>query len=362
VFYTFPMAARAGNTGVSTLTLTIGSGEVMGALTCDGHPCWSETLALPLRNAISFADSTKDLKKTVKDMLGTASVAGMRALHKYQPDAQITRATIELSAPWAVTVARTARVRHSAEFAVTPELLAKLERHAIQGAIEATEAARNGALVELALIENETIGLLINGYPAKPGHEAHGETVSLTQLMSFAYREVETYLTEVVTGTFGQARATFTSSMARAYRELSRMPGHADACIVLVGGEVTELGIVRDGVLQFASYTPYGVRTLARELRDNCNMTIATALSFMGSDTLTYESSKESIDEVLSLYETNLVELFERGGDPFFMPQAFYVVCGNDMTAFFRERIAHAVLGATKRAPSIFAAPRVAQV
>lgn len=347
----------------ATLSLTIGSGYVRGSLRVGDVECWDRTVPLPLRNAVSFAESTKDVKKVVKEVVTDAAVAGRRALSAHAPETTVHRVQIEISAPWAVTVARTARVRHTAEFAVTPEILAQLERCAIQGAVEATTTDQHGKLPELELIESETIGLLINGYPARPGHAAHGETVSLTQLMSFAYREVKLCLDETVCGAFAKATVSYTSSMGHTYAGLSSMPGHHhDVCIVLVGGEVTELGIVRDGVLQSASYTPYGIRTLARELRDNCGMTIATALSFMGSDTLTYESTKESIDEVLSLYETNLIELFERNGDPFFMPQAFYIVSDEGMASFFRERVANAVLHATKRSPSIFSAPMNALV
>lgn len=347
------------NSGAPTygLVIDVGSGSVGAALVVshsnqkDGEILWALRTQLPLRDTIRFDDAFKDLTATLTSVLNEAGTKGIQALRSHDNSADVTQALVRVASPWSYTVLKTARTTHTDPFMVTPEILDSLEEKAVREAAEACIKEENQPLDVLKMTSHTTIGVSINGYTVRKAPDKKTSDVGVTELLCFVHTGVADAIIEAVGRSFPAASVSIHSALETYYTALSSLNVHLEnACLMTVSGEATELAVVHDGILAHATYTPYGTRTLARELRDHAGISVVEALGYLaGEDQVEYKKNAESIEEVLELFETNLVELFERAGDPLLLPKAIFLQTDLSTQRFFQARITKALkrLGGT---------------
>ncbi|MEX0918172.1 MAG: hypothetical protein WDZ93_03375 [Candidatus Paceibacterota bacterium] len=343
---------RTGNNASTYgLVIDIGSGSIGAAIVAStqgvekSEVLWSLRTQLPLRDAVRFEDVSKDLTTTLSDVLKEAGTKGIQALRKENGIANVTQALVRVASPWSYTVLKTARATHTGPFVVTPDLLDSLEERAVREATEACIKEENEPLSILKMTSHTTIGVSINGYSVKEASNKRTSDVGLTEVLCFVYASIADSITDTIGRSFPAASVSIHSALETYYTALSSLNVHLEnACLVTVSGEATELAVVHDGILAHATYTPYGTRTLARELRDHAGISAVEALGYLaGEDQIEHKKNAEAIEEVFELFETNLVELFERAGDPLLLPKAIFLQADLSTQTFFQARIARAL-------------------
>ena len=355
----FSMNASSGASKYGLL-LDIDSGSVGAAIVTSPHApedsiiLWSSREELPLRAQVAFDQASKDLAKGIENVCKKSGVEGVRVLSSSDAHARIDTILVRIAAPWAFTVTKSAHAKHTEDFSVTPDLLHVLEKRAIDEARDACAHTDNEPLNALAMIAYETVGVTINGYRMRGSELGKAATVGLTELIEFTFHDLVQTIEDTVSRTFPAARVALHTAMGTYATALASLHLHvSDASLLIIGGEATELGIVRNGMLQHTTYTPYGMRTLARELRDNCAMSLDDALTYMRTTEILHDAKQDMIDEVLELYETNLVELLERTGDSLLLPKTIFMQTEPGVASFFRERLTRAAKRITGSAPTV---------
>ena len=352
-------------TGVSQyefgLLLDIESGSIGAAIvTKPTHGCstitWSIRQELPFRSSIAFDDAANDLKKAIRDVAARSGIEGIRELRATNPEASISEVLVRIAAPWSFTITKTVHTKHDRAFTVTRGLIAALERRAVEEAGTAAKAAGD-ALNTLTMISNKTINVGINGYRVQTGALQETTNISLSQAIEFTYADLKAAIEDAVDRAFPMADISIHTAMETYCSALTTLPIHVDnSCLLIVGAEATELGVIRDGILCHTTYTPYGMRTLARQLHDNSGISQPEAMSYLRSDgTLDLGSKKERIDEVIELFETNLVELLERTGDTLLLPKTVFMHADAAAGPFFVKRVEAAMKRTVGGNPTVHA-------
>ena len=342
------------------LLLDIDSGSVGAAIVSSPHdPEASEILwmireELPLRSHVVFEEASKDLRSGIHSVCKKSGDEGVRALKRVHSNAHLNTILVRIAAPWAFTVTKSAYAKHEKDFSVTPDILHALERRATDEAREACAQKDNEPLNTLTMIANETVGVTINGYRVRGSKLGRAANVGLTELIEFTFEDLKEAIDDAVSRSFPAAAISLHTAIGTYATALSSLHlSMNDASLLIIGSEATELGIVRNGVLQHTTYTPYGMRTLARELRDNAGLSLEDALAYMRRGEIDHQATQEKIDEVLGLYETNLVELFERAGDSLLLPKTVFMHADPAAAAFFSKRIGRAIAHLTGNTPMV---------
>jgi Tfp pilus assembly PilM family ATPase len=104
-----------------------------------------------------------------------------------------------------------------------------------------------------------------------------------------------------------------------------------DSCLVNITYEATEIGIVRDGTLQYATHTPFGSFSLAREIADITSVPLLEAFQSLHNETPYAfmqnlpESQKAEVEKVIEAYTARVADLFHETGDDLSIPKQIFL-------------------------------------
>src|SRR5690606_7071728 len=149
-------------------------------------------------------------------------------------------------------------------------ILAALEARAAKEAADACNTQNHDPLHELAFIASQPVGVFVNGYPIRTFNQHPVTSVELTAVVEFTYTTVKETIEDALQRSFPPAALHYRTAM-ESYNSATSTPrlNTENACLIIPGGEATELGTARGEMLTNATYTPYRSRPLMRGLRDN---------------------------------------------------------------------------------------------
>ena len=346
--------------------IDIGSGSVLAAIVHSVHGnktpniVWSHREHAPLRNIDSLEQSSKAVMTALMNVSMLLDGEGRRALYEYSPTAKLTEVQCGISAPWSYTVTKTVNYRQENSFEITHELIEDIE-HTIEERI-IQDLQENDVLQDLGLqiITQATTGITANGYRvADPeGQQAKELSISHTSAVS------QQYLLDAIKEThdklFPQTKLHNTSFIFIFFNVIEEFLSPArDICLIDVTFEATEIGIVRDEVLMYATHTPYGSFSLARELAATTNIPLHEAFFHLHSDTLNSfkeRLNKQQSDEVeliFDSYVSKLAELFQQTGDALSIPKRILLHCNVRSESLYRDLVEKAAKRSIKAKPVI---------
>lgn len=343
------------------LIVEIGSGSVGAMFVASSENestpqiVWSTREEMPFRNKIGFTDALQDITDTVRSVFSDCSTAGMRALQDFDGRARVGDVHISITAPWAYTVSKRVHVEHETPFTVTEARISKLIDEAKKKAFAQFKEHRETAIDELTLITDDTIEMRANGYRISSAEDVTAERLDLARVCGFTYPELQSLLTDQVERIFPNAHCSIAPFLYRYYTAFRTLHfNSSEVGLVDVTNEATELGVVRDGILSHVTYTPYGIRSVAREIADVCDIPLTDALAYVRNEHDIRDSKHtEEIKKIFDLYETNLTELLQRTGDTLLIPRTMFIHSDVHVSSFITERIANAARNVTGTTHSI---------
>ena len=333
-----------------SLVFEIGSGSVGAALvqlSREGKP----KMLSALREPIPFQETISHARLPAL-MIGALD----RAFLSLQKDSiprlasaghavgKIPEAFVAFSAPWYLSETKQLRIEKIKPFAFSREIAdAALEAEADE--FEKKEQADEPETIPL---DSEIIGAILDGYPVKNPFGKRAMRAELSAYLSFTSKAVLDSVRTSIMKPFSPKEILFSSFPLAEYRILEKKIASEDFVMASICREVTEISLVKKGVLQETASFPIGKNHLVRKLMKLSGSSQEIASSeletyFRGAAAKSHSSNAEkAIEEVGTKWKKSFRECIEAFSNAHYLPSACYLLAQPGLSAFFEGLIRNA--------------------
>ena len=332
--------------------IDIGSGSVLVAIisskvgVAEPTVIWNYREHAPLRHIESIEQSAKSVLTALVNALLKFDSEGRRALYEYNKNTKIPEVQCFISAPWSYTITKSINYTQPEPFEITTELIEELVRTAEKKTtveLGRTESATN---LGLAVVARTTMDLLANGYRTVKPVGQYASDLSLSHASVVTQNYLIEELEQLRGKLFPEAQLHTLSKMLAFYNVVNDVvPNNFDTCLIDITYEATEIGIVRDGSLRYATHTSFGSFSLAREIATVTSVPLFEAFQYLHQDEPYHfmerlpQSQRDDIENVFLSYVDRLADLFHETGDDLSIPKQILVHADLKSEALFTDLI-----------------------
>ncbi len=347
--------------------IDIGSGSVLCAIVSSDqqkkHPeiIWSKREHSPLRKVDSLSDSAKSVMTSLMNALMALDGEGRKVLKEKTGQTKLPFIQVTIAAPWSYTATKIISYQHSDDFEVTEELVEELLRTAEQKVQE--EMLENERIHELGLsiVARTTMQIVANGYPIIVTGKQKAQVLKVIQASAVAQEYLLDAIQDAQDKMLPHTDLAQYSFMLPFYYTLSDLAeGVTEYCLVDITYEATEIGLIRDGVLNYCTHVPYGSFSLARDIAEVLSVPLEEAFGYLNTENFESHFEQYSIEqrarvkEILTKYQTKLAELFKETGDSLAIPKRIYLHSNLKTEGFFNKQILAAAEEATSMQHAVY--------
>lgn len=321
------------------LFVDIGSTSVaLGAVVFskEGHPHIEKIISSKIQvlSDLSFEKFEKEMQKSLN-----ISISQMLKEHPFPID----RIEVHLASPWYASQVRNAKLSRPTPFSVTKKVLDDMmTREAKLFSEEELGGDKEGAL---KVLESMVMKVKLNGYEVKDPIGVSAKDLEFSIFVSVAPTEVISGIEKIIERHYRKPIrfSTFLASSYLVVRDYFHQPGQY--LLVDIGGEVSDISLVRDGSLVQSVSFPRGRNFMLRKLSVGLGRSIDEAVSIC---TLYIEGKvdqglKESCDTILSKTKDEWLSAFQSAlfsiSSELSIPDTILLTCHADVAPWFVETI-----------------------
>jgi hypothetical protein len=285
---------------------------------------------------------------------------GRKVLAATNPKARISHIQSSISAPWAYTVTKSINYTQEEPFVITKSLIEELIKTTEQKIFD--DLKQNETLRELGLksITATTMSTLANGYRIEEPQDSKATEFSISRANVVAQEPIVEALSENTQKVFAHTTNQKLSFMLMTFSVMrDLLPQIYEIALVDITYEATELGVVRDGSLQYCTHTPFGMYSLAREIAAVLSVPLSEAFGYLHTpEPLAFteslsEAKKKEIDEIFEAYIERITSLFKETGDELSIPKTIALHVDLNSEPLFLSLIEKAAKRCTKSTPAV---------
>lgn len=345
----------------------VGSGSAMAAIVHSSEADPSPTIVWyvrehsPLKNINAISESAKSVNSSLMNALLLLDSDGRKALNAYRPDAKISELQCTVSAPWSHTVTKKINYTQEEPFEITSELIEELERTAEEKTTTELNGDAELAKLDLKVVAKTTMALTANGYRTIKPEGEFSPTVSLTHGSVVVQQYLIDSIDDMRSKLFPSAESKIISYMLALYCVAKDLyPAAQETCLVDVTYEATEIGIVREGSLQYTDHISFGLFSLAREISEITKAPLVETFKYLHGDTpyafleTITAGQKDDVETVFESYIDRLALLFKKTGDSLSIPKQLIVNTDAASEVLLKGLLEKAVKRAVKTNPVIY--------
>lgn len=338
----------------------IGSGSVLVAIiesrSQDTHPhiIWAKRETSRSKYTHTEEGATKDIITALMNAALLLDSEGRKVLKSHQSKAKITHLQVSIAAPWSYTVTKKITYKSKEPFTLTKEKIKSLVNTAYKKLDEEVERHEKIHDLGLEIISTDTYELFLNGYSTKNPENKTTTSVNLNYVSSVS----QEYLVEKIKDINGRILPRVKSklySFMLIFHKIMReqLPHQNEYCLVDITNNATEIGIVREGVLQYCTHIPIGAHSLVYLLSNDLKLPFDEVLGYIRAPEKTAfwqnlsGSQKENVDKILLGYQKALADLFRETGDGLTIPKLILVHSNHLTEQFFDDQLEAAAKMAT---------------
>lgn len=254
----------------------IGSGSVGGALVSfPTDKSESPIIKKSVRTEIDYINDKLSVSLFTKNML---KALGSTADLLYQskigaPD----RIVAVVAAPWYSSETRKVKMTKETSFVFTHKIANDLLDKELKSITLDHNKKTKTIYNELEIIEHHILEVSLNGYNVLDPIGIHTKSVEMNMIFSFSQKLFLDKIRKEIAKTFNEIPVHFSSFIVASYFAVRDKYVSPDSYLLLdVGGEVTEVGVVSNGILKASLSFPFGKKTFYKymctklevELRD----------------------------------------------------------------------------------------------
>ena len=331
------------NAGELALVFDVRSSSVGGALV-RLHKRGVPSIVLSLRESImnggGSADVDKFLFSTSKALDAVASKifkAGLGAP---------TKIFCILSSPWHISQTRIINLKKDKPFSFSLALADDLIKKEVLAFKEEHLAPHKKTKHELKIIELQNLKTMLNGYETYNPLDQKVEEVEMTLLISMSPEQVLSSIENVIKKYFHHETIKFASHTLAYFSVIRNLFMKQENFILIdVGGEVTELTMIKKNVLCESGSFPIGHLSITRGLASFISSTEGEATSYLTllnhghAEVLTEKKLKPIIDQLKMEWLKNFQESLANLSKDISVPYTIYLSVHKDFMNFFAEAI-----------------------
>ncbi|MEZ4195520.1 MAG: hypothetical protein R3B53_03995 [Candidatus Paceibacterota bacterium] len=345
----------------------IGSGSVLvtiiGSDPGKAHPdiIWSKREYTALQNIDSISQSAKNVMSSLLNAMMILDSEGRKALKEAVGISKLDFVQVTIAAPWSYTVTKTISYKHDEPFNVSPDLVEELLRTShkkVEEELSENEKANN---LGLSVVTRSCVGIIANGYPVTQPSNQKAKSLKIVESSAVAQNYLLDALEEVQHKVLPGSKSSLYSFMLIYYYLIKSLyPDTQEYCLVDITYEATEVGIVRDGILNYSTHTPYGAYSLAREISNILQIPLTEAFGHLHDENLNLDNltltagQKKDIEILLNSYTDKISALFHETGDALSVPKKIFLHGNLETEAFFKEQISVAAKKATGLSHAVY--------
>jgi hypothetical protein len=346
--------------------IDIGSGSVLTAIVASDQTkpepqiLWSHREHTPLRNIDSIQESAKAVMTALMNSLMKLDGEGRQMLSAYLSSARLTEIQTCISAPWSYTVTKTINYKQEETFEMNNNLIDELVRTAMQKTTDELSEQDSVNRLGLTIITRITMDIFANGYRVKGAVDGEVKNLSVTHSSVVTQQ----YLVETIDDLNDKLFSDVTNSKLSYILALfcvvqDLFPKTTEACLVDITYEASEIGIVREGSLNYSTHTPFGSFSLAREIAHITGVPLQEAFQALHTETpysfieSLPSTQKEDVTRVFDSYVEKLAGLFTETGDDLSIPKKIFLHVDLQSEPLFKDLVMKAVKQSIKSTPDV---------
>jgi hypothetical protein len=336
----------------------IGSSSVGAALTLFQKDAPAR-IVHTVRQPISFDDKPEP-ERFFQDMIAVLAQENMSVLKEGLPKLRFTEhgslsikhVAYVFSSPWCVSQTKMARIEKPEPFVLTRAVIEKIvDQNEKAFEAETLSADPSELSSKLAVIEKRVVHVSLNGYEVSDPYGKKARTAEISFLMSLAPKAVVDRISEVSMNSFHPRDTKMFSFPLVAFSMIRDSFHDVDDFVFLdVGGEISEISVVKRGLILETASFPAGFRSLVRKVASTFATTYAEAESLIklssagdGDDTLKEKLApviESASREWASAFHDVLAGLSTKAS----LPQDLFANANSDLAHYFifgikREKI-----------------------
>ncbi len=326
------------------IVFDVGSSSV-GVAAVELFPQRKPKVVFSAREPMAFQENLK-FNRFASSMLGALEKASRLLERAILPPHSEKTFSVFFASPWYASQTRISKKAFITPTSVTDKLLRDMQKKEVDDFRE-FEIHKLGT--DAVLIEAQNVQVKLNGYETPVPEGKNALTLETATYVSIVPRKIAHIVKEKITGIFHSQDVFFHTFSFSSFAVARDIFFHKKSFFFLdIGGEVTDISIVRDNVLQETRTFPMGKNFLLRKIALEFGAPYEEALSYftmMTSHKLAEQESgkaKKAMEaagtEWLSEFRGALYELSREGG---FLPHDIFFTADEDVSAWFAENIQH---------------------
>ncbi|MEK7157905.1 MAG: hypothetical protein AAB688_02380 [Patescibacteria group bacterium] len=253
----------------------------------------------------------------------------------------IKRAFYILSSPWCVSQTKIIKIKKNKPFEISDDSMNEIVKE------QEAQFLLSDSATDSVLIEKKIIGAKLNGYKLSDVYNRKSKDVELAFFMTSSPKSVIKELKAATLKYFNFQSSYFNSFALSSFSAIRDIyPDKENFVYLDVHGELTDLSIVKDGILVESVSFPIGksyfIRKLSKDLRISSEVEAYTLMNLYASGGCDEETSKKvklSIDASLKYWSDNFHSTLTSLSSSMYLPRTIFTIAGDEFSIFFVKNL-----------------------
>ncbi len=303
------------------IVFDIASGSVGASLMCTSRhdrPIVLYTYRAPIafkdyKNFDDFYHAMKSALVGVVDMLSKEGVPHLNFIPLRNK--HIKHVLVLFASPWFMSQTRRIHFEQTDSFELTPEMLQKITQKEIDDFLSEEHKKKIlNTSDSLSVIDHATVQVKLNGYEVSDPYNKKSKVLDTAIFLSVVSKQIREEVTSIIESAFGVRDIVFHTFPLASFSVLrDNFVAENNFAMIDMSGEVTDVSVIRDGVLKEVFSAPVGKNVLIREVSKQFTTVAEEAVSMLSmyaNDSLD-SKSRIKVERVLTQAVEKLKEFFE---------------------------------------------------
>jgi cell division ATPase FtsA len=314
-----------------SLVFNIGSGSVTGSVIRFTEKPGVDVLyysqeIIPIQKEVSASKHLELMKASLTSLVVKIPQKGWKIKNVYYI----------FSSPWSTSQTKTIRLKENKSFRLSESYLKRV----IDEAQKKSNITTEGKIIEQKIIQIKTNGYIVN--------EFKNELVKDAEISLF-YTVVPENILKEIEGIVNKSfvvKNTWCHSVSLSIFSVVRdlFPQYEDFIYLDISEEMTDISVVREGVIMSNISLPFGRNEFVRELAEKLKVTeiIADSMIKMNSlkshDQLAVLAFTSALNEIVKNWSDQISQAFDNFKTKLYLPNTIFFVATNDLTTLLSNK------------------------
>lgn len=251
-----------------------------------------------------------------------------------------------LLSPWYISQTRVINFKKNTPFVFTPKLADDLIKKEVGFLQEEYFKKYKNIGNSIRLIELKNIKITLNGYETEKPLNKKAKELEMAVFLSMSAEEVCKKIEETIIKRFSFKEIKFSSFTMVSFAVVRDMYTHQENFLLInVGGEITDISMVKNNVLRESTSFPLGINFMIRAVASTmrCSLSEAKSLISLFKDGHASVSAAQSLEPIIAKLKSEWLLKFQESlsnlSSDISIPAFIYITMDKDLVDFFSEII-----------------------